>query len=345
MLIDTDYIEPAELTGYGRAALADLEVNQFTLSQFLPSVTIDDLDYRFTRGGEGLAEAATYRAFDAESSIASRPGITRISGELPPISRKILLGEYARLRQRKADQSINDALFTDADRMVRAVAARIEVARGQALTTGKVTIADNGFTAEVDYGRLAGHSNVAPAVLWSTSATATPIADLLAWQATYVANNDGQAPGAILTSLKVLNNILRAAEVRALGATVNGGPSIVSRLVLSQVLEAYGLPPIVLNDAQVKVGGVATRVIPESAVILLPAAGATSGEAVLGSTLWGTTVESMESDYGLAGGEEPGIVVGAYSTKDPVALWTKAVGISLPVLANPNLSFHAKVLA
>lgn len=345
MLISTDYVEPVTLTGYARRALADLEQNQFTLSQFLPSVEIDDLDYRFTRGGEGLAEAATFRAYDAESSIASRPGVTRVSGELPPVSRKIRLGEYDRLRQRKADQAITDGLFTDSERMVRAVAARIELARGQALTTGKVTISENGFTAEIDYGRLPGHSNIAPATLWSVSASATPITDLLAWQQTYVTDNDGQAPGAIITSLKVLNNILRSAEVRTLGATVAGSPQIVSRAVLTQVLEAYGLPPIYLNDTQVKVGATATRVIPDTAVILAPAPGAAGADTVLGSTLWGTTAESLESDFGLAGGDEPGIVAGAYSDKDPVALWTKAAAIALPVLANPNLTFHAKVLA
>ncbi|WP_072689282.1 major capsid protein [Rhodococcus marinonascens] len=348
MLIHTDYIQPAELTGYARGALADLQINQFTLSEFLPNVEVDDLDYRFARGGEGLAEAATFRAFDAESSIASRPGITRVSGELPPVSRKIRLGEYDRLRQRKADKAITDGLYTDTERMVRAVGARMELARGQALVTGKVTIAENGFVADVDFGRNAGHSNVAPSTLWSAVDTSTPITDMLAWQATYVANNDGQYPGAIGTTLKVLNNILRSAEVRTLGATVSGGPSVISRALLAQILEAYGLPPVVLNDTQVKVDGVATRVIPESAFLFLPApmSGETmGGSTVLGSTLYGPTAESLEPDYGIAAGDEPGITAGVYKTPDPVALWTKAVATALPVLANPNLSFHAKVLA
>jgi hypothetical protein len=51
----------------------------------------------------------------------------------------------------------------------------------------------------------------------------------------------------------------------------------------------------------------------------------------------------MEPEYGLQAGEQPGIVAGSYSTKDPVALWTKAAAIGLPVLANPNLSFTADV--
>lgn len=346
MLITTDYITPAELTGYAREALADIEQNQFTLSAFLPSTAVDDLQYRFNRGGQGLAEAATFRSFDAESSIASRPGTTRVTGELPPVSRKIKLSEYDRLRQRQLDQAIQDSIFNDTDRMVQAVAARIELARGQALSSGAVTIAEDGVIATVDFGRRAAHTNQAPGTLWSVSASATPIADMIAWRATYRANNGGTNPGAMLTSEKVLSQILRSAEVRNFAAVNGNVPSIVSRLVLNDILAAYSLPPIVVNDAQINVRNAstgvvtATRVIPDTNLIMLPAA----GDSQLGGTFWGTTAESLEPDYDLAG-DEPGIVAGSYSTKDPVAVWTKAAGIALPVLANPDLTFQAVVTA
>lgn len=339
MQINTDYIEPAELTGYARDALADLEVNQFTLSAFLPSVDVDDLQYRFTRGGTGLAEAASYRAYDAESAIGRRQGTTRVTGELPPISRKIRLGEYDRLRQRKADEAIRNALFDDTDNMVTAVAARAEMARGSALSAGKVLINEDGVIAEVDFGRKATHSGQAPAVLWSNPSTATPIADLLAWKRTYKASNGGREPGALLTSDLVRTWMLRSQEVRALAQFNGVTPSIIAPAVLDTLLASYGLPPVVINDAQVAVNGVSTRLIPESNAILLPAA----GDRNLGGTFFGTTAESLEETYGLAGSEE-GIVAGVYSTNDPVALWTKAAAIALPVLANPDLTFQAVVL-
>jgi hypothetical protein len=340
VLINTDFIQPAELTGYAREALADLETNQFTLSAFLPSQQVDDLVYRFNRGGRGLADAATYRAFDAESAIGNRPGTTRVTGELPPVSRKLRLGEYDRLRQRAATAQIENALYSDTDLLVESVAARIELARGSALATGKVSINEDGVIADVDFGRKAQHTGVAPATLWSVAATATPIADLIAWRATYRASNGGRNPGAILTSETVLGNILRAAEVRAFAAANGQTPSIVSPLVLNTILQAYNLPPFVINDAQINVNGSAVRVIPANNVILLPAPG---GGSQLGGTFWGTTAESLEAEFGLTG-DEPGIVAGTYSTKDPVGLWTKAAGIALPVLANPDLTFQAVVL-
>jgi len=339
MQINTDYIQPAELTGFAREALADLEQNQFTLSAFLPSSPVDDLQYRFNRGGVGLADAATFRSYDAEASIGRRPGTTRVTGDLPPVSRKIRLGEYDRLRQRKADDSIRGGLFDDTVNMVTAVAARLELARGSALSAAQVSLNEDGVIANVDFGRRAAHTGVAPAALWSNSATATPIADIIAWVTTYRKNNGGKTPGAFLTSQTVLSNILRSQEVRGLAAANGVTPSIISPLVLNTILQAYSLPPIVLNDAQIAVNGIATRVIPENNFLMLPSVGDTQ----LGGTLWGTTAESLEEDYDLAG-NEPGIVAGTYHTFDPVAVWTKAAAIALPVLANPDLTFQAVVI-
>lgn len=342
MLLNQDYINPAELTGYVRAALADLDRNRFILSQWLPRREIDDLVYRFTRGGEGLTDAATVRAYDAESPIGSRPGVTRVTGELPPISRKIRLGEYERLRQRRDNSAIRTAILSDAERMARAVAARLEMFRGEALYSGALSINENGVLASVSFGRSGSHT-VAPGTVWSTVASATPLADLITWRDTYIATN-GEAPGAILTSSTVLGYMLRNAEIRALAGTTLGTPSAVSRTALDSVLQSYGLPPVYIYDAQVRVNGVATRVIPADRLLYLPAPGSPdAGEATdLGATLLGTTAESLEPEYGLSG-VEPGVVAGAYSTKDPVAVWTKAAAIGLPILANPDLSFAADV--
>jgi hypothetical protein len=337
MLITTDFITPAELTGFARASLADLEVNRFKLSAYLPSVTRDDLDYRFSRGGEGLIEAATYRAFDAESPIGNRPGISRVQGELPPISRKIRLGEYDRLRLRNATDAILNSIQDDTERMTRSVAARVELARGQALADAQVTIAENGVVASVDFGRNPAHSTTAPTA-WTDTANSHPLLDLLGWQDTYVLTN-GERPGSMLMSSTTFNLLLRSVEFRELaGNVVSGVPALVPATSVTSTLTAYGLPNVVINDEQIRSGGVAVRALPENAVIFLP-----QNVSDLGLTLWGTTAESLEPDFGLAGADAPGVVAGSYSTKDPVAVWTKAAAIALPIVVNPDLTFKAVV--
>ncbi|APU20943.1 major capsid protein [Actinoalloteichus sp. GBA129-24] len=334
-----DYIDPVTLTGFAREALRDLQQNQFTLSRFLSNRTIDDIDFRVNRDQAGLAKTAKYRAYDAESPISGRRGIQRIMGELPPISEKRMLGEYERIKLRRltSNDPIIASIYNDTYELVLAISARVELARGEALATGRIVLDENGVVSTIDFGRRADHTVVA-AVPWSDPAS-TPLTDLLAWKASYRQHN-GRLPGVILTSDRVVQSLMRNEEFRQLAATAVGGtPNIVSQEAMQSTLVAYGLPRMEIYEAQVEVDGTATQVIPEDLVILLP------GNDRLGTTLWGTTAEATEPSFGLAEGGQPGIVAGSYRKPDPVSLWTKAAAIVLPILPNPDLSFVASVLS
>lgn len=345
MLLHTDLIDPAELTGYVREDLADREENRFTLAQFLPNRIIDDLQYRFMAGGEGLAEAATFRSYDAESPIGGRPDVVRQSGELPPISRKYRLGEYDRLRQRQStEDAVRRAVLSDARRGVRAIAARLELARGQALLTGKVAITENGLTVEADFGRAGNHTTNA-GTSWATVATANVLSDLILWRDRFRAST-GEDPGVVLASTTVLRLMQRNAEVINAITGATAARTRVTRGELNALLESEGIPPVREYDVRVRVGGQAVSVLGENTVVMVPAAvGAFDFESSdLGGTFWGTTAEALDERFGIEEGEEPGIVAGVYSTDDPIALWTKSAAIGLPVLANPDLSLAATVV-
>ncbi|MFJ2249439.1 major capsid protein [Streptomyces sp. NPDC087862] len=344
--LDTEFIEPTALTGLIRAALADLQVNKFTLSRWLPNVEVDDIVYEFTKGGGGLAETASYRSWDTESKIGRREGIGKVMGELPPISEKIPFNEYDRLRQRKLGRT--EALpfiARDAQRIARNIAARFEVGRGAALVGAAVPVPE--LKTTVDFGRIATHSVVA-AVLWSDHETAKPINDLRAWVHTYEDTNGERpavilAPAAVVENLAMCNQMIRQAYPLAPAGTA---PMITGEQVNS-ILRALNLPPIEIYDARVKVDGVATRITPGNAIVLLPEPGATAASAPtdLGATLLGTTAESLEEEYALQPGEQPGIVAAQWKTKDPVRVWTHAAAVGIPVLREPNLTFKAQVLA
>lgn len=341
MLLTTDYIEPADLTGYVRAALADYAANRFTLSSFLPDRVVDDLEYRFVAGQQGLAEAASYRAYDTEAEIAGRPGIKRVTGELPPISRKMRSGEFDRLRMRQlADGSEQQVLGLEADavRMTRSVAARIELARGDALVNGSVTIEENGVVGTIDFDRPA-EAVVTVANAWDAT-LGDPLGDL---EAAILAYNqlNGVDPGAIQFSRRIAAALARNDNLRKAAGTVIGEPTIISRVQMQTMFEAFGLPAFQTYDAQVTVDGTATRVIPDDVVLLLPPPVASDDfeGTELGATFWGTTAESLEPGYGIELVDAPGIVAGIYTTEDPVALWTKVAAISVPVVANPGLAW------
>lgn len=346
MQINTDYHLPADITGYVREELANYPQNRFQLARWLPRRQVDDLEFRFSKGAGGLIEAASYRAFDAEAQVSKRPGLTRVTGELPPISRKIRLGEYDRLRQRaNPDANVRAALLTDAERLTQSIEARYEVARGDAMVHGSLTIEENGVSATVDFGRSGSHS-VTAAIAWSTTGSAVPLTDLITWQQVYVDTN-GEPPGAMIMSTKVLGYMLRNSDLRSDLSSLAGTPSILTRAQLAALFDAHGLPPIYVYDAQVKLAGVATRIIPENVVLFAPTPTDPNDEqgTQLGASLSGTTAQSLDPRFGLAPGEEPGLVAGVYDTADPPAVWTLVAGIGLPILANPDLTLKAQVAA
>lgn len=333
-LIDT-YVTPGELTGYARAALADFDVNRFRLGDWLPSVTRDDLEYRFTLGSGGLTEAAEYRSWDTEAPLGSRPGLVRVSGELPPISRKLRLGEYDRLRRANLPAQIVAAIRNDARILAEQIAARVEMARASALRTGTVVINENGVVATVDFGRSA-LMDVTAGTVW-TNLAALALTDLINWHQAYIDLNGGPA-GAIVMPAQTRSLLTRNTEVKSHLGGLTVSPSRVDNTSLGAILGDFGIPPIQTFDAQVSVNGTATRLLPAREILFLPAA----GQSDLGETQWGTTAEALE--FGFTE-EMPGIVSGSYKEEDPVAIWTKDAAIVLPVLANPNLTMRATVTA
>jgi len=345
MALWTDLIDPAELTGYARASLADYEATRGTLAQYLPNREVADVVVRFVQGSTGLVEAAQFRAYDAEPEVGkARPG-KRVTLELPALGQNIPVSEYQQLRSRNAaDDQVRAAVLNTTDHVVRAVADAIERLRGTVIATGKATItASTGAVfSDDDFGRSGTHT-VTAASAWST-ASVSRLADLSAWSDTYLASN-GVAPGEIVMSTRVLRALAAGTEFQT--QLVNGGARPATRADVDAIIAGAGLPPIRLYDRRVNVNGTSTKVLPDDRLFFLPAAvGTDDWQATeLGATFWGQTLTSTDSSYGIAPGDQPGIVAGLYrGSKPPLIAEVISDAIALPVLANADLSFSADVL-
>jgi len=335
--LDDKYVAPQELTGYVRSALDDLPQNAFNLSAYLPDNPVDDIDFRAQAGGNGLSQVAQFRSFDAESPIGKREGSDMVSGSLPPISEKIRLGEYDRLKMRNMVEGIKDAILNDGVTQAKKILARAEVARGELLMTGKVTIAENGLGIEADFGRKAQHSPTAT-ILWN-AANSVPIDNLLAWVEVYRATN-GVRPGVMLVAQQVVAVLMRNEQIRSLALPAGATTQIVTLDAIQALLQSFGLPALEVYEAQVQDGtGNAVDILDPTKVLFLPPVGSKIGE-----TTWGVTAEALDPSYNLTEEIRPGIVVGSYSDNDPVAQWTKASAIMLPIAPNTNLTLAGKVL-
>lgn len=364
MPLFTDFVDPAELT---QAARLIPDPTYLTLNEYLPDETIQDVEAKIVAAEIQYFEAQ-YRAWDTPTPIGKRTAsmsVKRVT--LPPLGQKLPVGEWERIRLETIKSNTNgpfvEQAYKDTASNVFAVRMAAERARARLLTTGVAQVpiltASGLQTPVVDFGVAAGNLNVAPATLWSDP-TADAWGDFQAWWEAYatgtltgfnpVPNPDGQYPGKILTSRRVLNALRNNLSfVRALlGANavvssgLSSGATISARLTRAQINEAMtaeGYPEFEVYET--KFNG--TRLIPDNLVILMP-----TDPNQLGRTTWGLTAEALELvgsnavDFTIE--DAPGITACQLKEDDPVTVWTKANATMLPVLKRPDLLFTAAVL-
>lgn len=329
-------IDPTTLTDVARLAAADFDAQVSTLTRFIPNQGVDDIRYSYDKGMAAFVDEAVFRAFDAESPIGRRPSGARISGEILPISRKIPLREYDQLVTRNAsDDVMVQAHFDDAAHLAQGIAARVERARGQVLETGKVTINENGMVTEYDSGRVGSNtiSLLGATGRWSAYATATPVANVLAWSE-LVRSATGVSPTRLVVSATVMAHLQQCDEVRGAFQPAASAPLRVSR---DAVNEAFvGLAGVTVEVYQPPAGMVSPPLDPKKVLLLVDS-------IPVGQTLHGRPVEMSEPGYEQIG--QAGLVAGVFKSPDPVTPWTKVVGLVLPTLQIPDATLSAAVIA
>lgn len=339
MALWTDIITPAELTGYVRTALEDLEVNQASLAPWLPNTFVSDINVRFVKGQAGLVAEASFRAFDAEPEVAGSTSGQRVTLEMLPLGQKRIISEYDQLRMRNAsDDVLRNSILKEAKNVAKAIADRIERLRGTVLETGKATVNQGNLAFDDDFGRTGGHT-VTAGTLWSNTA-ADRLTYLQTLVDTYKTTNDGDVPGAIVASQRVFTALAAGDQFRTVLVGGASRPAIAGEV--RDYLVSAGLPPFTIYDRRTSGG----RVLSDNKLVLLPApVDPNTGESELGGTFWGQTLTSQEPDYAIADVDQPGVVAGAHkATSIPHIATVESDAIALPVLANANLSLVATVL-
>lgn len=292
---------------------------------------------------------AKYRSFDGAISVSERDSGSTSRVPLAPLSSSIGIGEYERLQLEFARtggtfvEALVQAIYNDGVNMTVEVLNRIELAWGDVLTDGKLTIGENGLTAEADYGMPANHA-VAPGTLWTAAnlATATPLTDMVSWSDVYTATN-GVPPASMQTSLKQIRVLQRCKEIidAVYGATA--GRTRVTQAELQDLLDSEGLPRLrPPYDTKLSVDGVDTRVIPDDRLIFLP-----ENLGDLGTMAWGVSATALElvnsNEADMSFSEAPGIV--GVVTKDgpPFRQMTYVDAVGQPVLTDAKKLMVADV--
>lgn len=340
MRLITDYANPFELSVAARAGADNEERERNKLSDVLPTQPVDGLTVALESGADGRVEVAEYRAFDAENAFgnAGARGRRQIV-ELAPLGQQARVSEYDRLveRARTTPQAIKDVLGRRAIHLGRAVADRLELARGEVLRTGGLNINENEIIgAAVDFGRDED-MEVTAAVNWA-DAGADWITELNSWMNAY-ADKNGELPETMIVSRKVLSVIKASDATQSIFAVDGAYTRRITTEDIQQFLVDEGLPRIATYDRKVVKNGQSVDVLDPNGIIFAPSASLNAG-----STALGTTLESQSPRYGIPVGEEAGIVVGAFESDNPMGLYLNASAIGLPVLHDANRFMSATVI-
>jgi hypothetical protein len=170
----------------------------------MPERTINSVKWE-TRGNRRRVAAASYRAWDAQTKVATRE-ITQFatSGKLLPLGQKYIVGEFETILEsldRGMDsRDLVNAVYDDVAAHVLSIKKRLELAAGDLLTDGKFTLTgENGLTIEADYSVPAANMPTAPTA-W-TDPTADMLGDEMRW-IEVLRSSGAPMPARALTSYK-----------------------------------------------------------------------------------------------------------------------------------------------
>ncbi|WP_458317115.1 major capsid protein [Mycolicibacterium brisbanense] len=291
--------------------------------------------------------AAKFRNWDGNYWVAPRDTGSEKRVRMLPLGGQLAVGEYERRQIEFARvggtiQSILvDAIYNDLENLTRYVQNRVELAWGDVLTDGVLTINENGVQQQVDYAIPAGNV-VTAATLWSDTANADPLADLIAWYDVYVALN-GSGPGQFLCSLATARQLMVNKKLINAIKGAQTGVTMVTLDEISGLFASYGLPPISMDsvyNSNFDVDGVTTKPLPANKFLFLP-----SDLSTLGFTAWGTPTTVMELNANNVQVESAAGIIGILVREEqpPFQKRTFVDAVALPVLADPRKILVATV--
>lgn len=316
------------------------------LSNLFPTRTLDTNTVDFAEIVR-TNRTARYRSFDGRIHVSERDTGSEKRVNLLPLSSSLSLGEYERLQLEFARTSgtnqerLADAVYNDAENLTREVLFRTEQAWGDVLTDGKLTINENGFQGEADFG-VPGTHIVSAGTVWTTIATAPALTDLITWQDVYIATN-GFAPGSIQTSQRIRRLMQTNAQIIGAIAGTTSGRTRVTVTELNDLLSSEGLPTLrEPYDTLVDVDGVSTRTIADDKLMFFPPNVADLGYMAFGVSA--TALELVNSNRSdLSFQNAPGIVGVVEKSGPPYRQFTYVDAVGMPILANAKLLFVADV--
>lgn len=291
------------------------------------------LDLKWIKGAKGLPVVLKTSAFDAAAIPRPRIGFDSLSAQMPYFKESMYIDEELRQELNMVLETGNQAyidtvlnrVFDDEVNLLRGAAATRERMRMMALTTGVITMANNGQEFTFDYGiNNKGEADVA----WSDRENADPIEDIrVAKEAIQIATGD-VLTRAICDGVTWRNLRNNEAIKKDIFVLTNGAGAVSDNRLREYILDELGIT-VLVNDKRYKdEEGNTVKFVPSNTFVLFP-------DGKLGETWFGTTpAESdlMTSNAANVSLTDTGVSVVTAQKHDPVQVETIVAQICLPSL-------------
>lgn len=308
------------------------------LDQLVPNVKTQNMEQEYIRAKKNqYVQMAEVHAEDTETKIATRLPFSAESVKKFLIKEKIALNEeYARLADELKDNSVvRDYIFNDAGNMSDRVRTRTLVMKGEMLATGKVTVKENNLNLTLDYKVPVSNFDTAD---WSSSASSVDILkdikDMLD-----NASAKGYKITRAVTSSTILSKMQMDATIRGaiFGANSARIPSV--NELNAFLYEQFKVRFVAFDDMyrfeQANGTLVTKRYFPENKIAFF---GGDVTETI-GKGIYGVTPEERNARLNVSQSKNIYIMNTIWDEEDPVATWTKASAMFVPVLADPDNLF------
>lgn len=294
---------------------------------------------------------AQFHGFDTEAKTTFRVPIDSHNIEKGLIKVKLNQSERLRaLRNRGVieDEALYNYVLDDGIRLADQVITRTKVAKNELMATGQITIVENDLNLTVDYGVPSAQKSLTLDLgAGASDDVLTQLQNIID-----MASDAGVTLNGIMTSSKNITKLRKNESLqKAVYGTLGAGALLTNAAVSAFLNEEYGITQIVTNDLQygASATGVETgrptiiqkRYYPQDKITFF----ATNPKGQMGIGLWGNPPEVDMGQFYPEGGSSisPYVFITQKMEWDPAVLWTKASGLFMPVLYNPNSLFIASV--
>ena len=298
-----------------------------------------------------IPQMAQFHAFDTVAQKSVRAPIDQRNIEKGLIKVKRNTSELLYELQNRGvntERALYDYVMNDVNALADEVITRTKVAKNELLATGKVTISENNLQETVEYG--VPSDNLSLTLDFGAGASKT-VTEQLQDIVDRAADEGVELTGMVCARATLSLMRQNASIQKAINGTSMEGVLVTNSALQSFLSSEYGIDRVITNDQSYSkpwtVGSDGRpvthqeRYFPKEKVSFF----GTGNGMKLGTGLWGVPPEEQIArfEHVSTSDQNPYVYMTQWAEKDPAVVWTKASGLFMPVLFNPNSLYVATV--